>query len=78
MDSAIRHWKRGSPKAAVTPDDWELLAKSFDFLGAGRCRQAPGEAATRVGGGAKFDHIRATAGRPQMPTADSGVAVTAR
>jgi hypothetical protein len=73
MDSAIAALEARLAKGGGTPDDWELLAKSFEFLGRpadaakARAKQLPA-----LAGDANATASAATAG---SPAAGSGVAV---
>jgi hypothetical protein len=81
MDSAIAALEARLAKGGGTPDDWELLAKSFEFLGRpadaakARAKQLPS-----LAGDSKSSSASApTAGSPTAgapPAAGSGVAVT--
>ena len=85
MDSAISALEARLAKGGGTPDDWELLAKSFEFLGRpadaakARAKQLPSlagdakSAASAVGSPAAGSPAGPTAG---SPAAGSGVAVT--
>jgi len=72
MDSAISALEARLAKGGGTPDDWELLAKSFEFLGRpadaakARAKQLPS-----LAGDAK-----SPASAAASPTVGSGVAVT--
>jgi hypothetical protein len=74
MDSAIAALEARLAKGGGTPDDWELLAKSFEFLGRpadaakARAKQLPA-----LAGDANSTASAATAG---SPAAGSGVAVS--
>ena len=79
MDSAIASLEARLSKGGGTPDDWELLAKSFEFLGRpadaakARAKQLPS-----LPGDAKPSALAAAAGSPAAgsPAAGAGVAVT--
>jgi hypothetical protein len=89
MDSAISALEARLAKGGGTPDDWELLAKSFEFLGRpadaakARAKQLPS-----LAGDAKSSASASAAGSPAAespaprsasagsPPAGSGVAVT--
>ena len=74
MDTAIAALEARLAKGGGTPDDWELLAKSFEFLGRpadaakARAKQLPA-----LAGDANSTASAATAG---SPAAGSGVAVS--
>jgi hypothetical protein len=74
MDSAIAALEARLAKGGGTPDDWELLAKSFEFLGRpadaakARAKQLP-----TLAGDAKSSASAPAAG---SPAPGSGVAVT--
>src|SRR6266403_548831 len=74
MDSAIAALEARLAKGGGTPDDWELLAKSFEFLGRpadaakARAKQLPS-----LAGDAKSSASASAAGSPAV---GSGVAVT--
>jgi hypothetical protein len=78
MDSAIASLEARLAKGGGTPDDWELLAKSFEFLGRpadaakARAKQLPALA------GDPKSAAPAAAGSPAVgsPAAGSGVAVS--
>jgi hypothetical protein len=84
MDSAVAALEARLAKGGGTPDDWELLAKSFEFLGRpadaakARAKQLPSLAgdskssASAPGASA----ASASAGAAASPAAGSGVAVT--
>ena len=80
MDSAIAALEARLAKGGGTPDDWELLAKSFEFLGRpadaakARAKQLPS-----LAGDSKASASAPTAGSPTAgapPAAGSAVAVT--
>ena len=84
MDNAIASLESRLAKGGGTPDDWELLAKSFDFLGRpadaakARAKQLPS-----LTGDAKSSASATAAGAPTMgapaagpPAAGSGAAVS--
>jgi len=84
MDSAIASLEARLAKGGGTPDDWELLAKSFEFLGRpadaakARAKQLPA-----LAGDAKSAAPATAAGSPGAPSpaagspaAGSGVAVS--
>jgi hypothetical protein len=76
MDSAIAALEARLAKGGGTPDDWELLAKSFEFLGRpadaakARAKQLPS-----LAGDSKSSASAPTASA-SAPAAGSGVAVT--
>jgi hypothetical protein len=79
MDSAIASLEARLAKGGGTPDDWELLAKSFEFLGRpadaakARAKQLPA-----LAGDAKSAAAAPAAGSPGAPSpaAGSGMAVS--
>ena len=77
MDSAISALEARLAKGGGTPDDWELLAKSFEFLGRpadaakARAKQLPS-----LAGDAKSTASAAASPAAGSPAVGSGVAVT--
>ena len=77
MDSAISALEARLAKGGGTPDDWELLAKSFEFLGRpadaakARAKQLPS-----LAGDAKSPASAAASPAAGSPAVGSGVAVT--
>jgi hypothetical protein len=73
MDSAIASLEARLAKGGGTPDDWELLAKSFEFLGRpadaakARAKQLPA-----LAGDAKSAAPAAAAGSPGAPSPAAG------
>jgi hypothetical protein len=82
MDSAIAALEARLAKGGGTPDDWELLAKSFEFLGRpadaakARAKQLPSLAAGDAKSPASASAASASASAVGSPAAGSGVAVT--
>jgi hypothetical protein len=81
MDSAIAALEARLAKGGGTPDDWELLAKSFEFLGRpadaakARAKQLPSLAGDSKSS-ASAPTASASAPAAGSPAAGSGVAVT--
>jgi hypothetical protein len=81
MDSAIAALEARLAKGGGTPDDWELLAKSFEFLGRpadaakARAKQLPSLAGDAKSS-ASAPTASASASAAGSPAAGSGVAVT--
>jgi cytochrome c-type biogenesis protein CcmH len=81
MDSAIAALEARLAKGGGTPDDWELLAKSFEFLGRpadaakARAKQLPSLAGDAKSS-APAPAVSASASAAGSPAARSGVAVT--
>jgi cytochrome c-type biogenesis protein CcmH len=79
MDSAIAALEARLAKGGGTPDDWELLAKSFEFLGRpadaakARAKQLPSPAGDSKSSASASAPGSAVAG---SPAAGPGVAVT--
>jgi hypothetical protein len=84
MDAAIAALEARLAKGGGTPDDWELLAKSFEFLGRpadaakARAKQLPSLAGDSKSSTPAFSASAPTTGSPAAgsPAAGSGAAVT--